>query len=61
MSKAALEIMNTTEKEFAARVSYLGRFGQAQEVAQGSLWLSSEGSSYITGVTLPIDGGFMAM
>lgn len=61
MSKAALEIMNTTEKEFVSRVSYLGRFGQAHEVAQGSLWLSSEGSSYITGVTLPVDGGFMAM
>lgn len=61
MAMNALEIMNTTEREFASKVSYLARFGQPHEVAQGSLWLSSDGSSYITGVTLPVDGGYMAM
>ncbi|KAJ4422975.1 hypothetical protein N0V82_002369 [Gnomoniopsis sp. IMI 355080] len=61
MSRNALEVMKTTEKEFTSKVSYLARFGQPHEVAQGSLWLSSDGSSYVTGVTLPIDGGFMAM
>lgn len=61
MARSALEIMKTTEKEFTSKVSYLGRFGQPHEVAQGSLWLSSSGSSYITGIALPIDGGFLAM
>ncbi|KAJ4390967.1 hypothetical protein N0V93_004566 [Gnomoniopsis smithogilvyi] len=61
MSMKALEIMKITEQEFAAKVSYLARFGQPREVAQGSLWLSSDGSSYVTGVALPIDGGYMAM
>lgn len=60
MSAAALEIMGTTHDEFAPKVSSLNRFGQAQEVAQGSLWLASEGSSYVNGICLPIDGGFLA-
>jgi NAD(P)-dependent dehydrogenase (short-subunit alcohol dehydrogenase family) len=33
------------------------RIGQAHEVADAVLWLCSEQSSFITGVTLPIDGG----
>lgn len=60
MSAAALEIMETTHDEFAPRVSYLNRFGYAHEVAQGSLWLSSPAASYVTGICLPIDGGFTA-
>ncbi|ROW05024.1 hypothetical protein VSDG_00536 [Cytospora chrysosperma] len=61
MSAAAIEIMKTTEEAFASKFSYLGRFGMPHEVAQSSLWLSSAGSSYITGVTLPVDGGSLAM
>ncbi|KAA8570105.1 hypothetical protein EYC84_002437 [Monilinia fructicola] len=60
MSAAALEIMGTTMEEFALTVSNLNRFGMAHEVAQASLWLSSESSSYITGVCLPVDGGYLA-
>jgi NAD(P)-dependent dehydrogenase (short-subunit alcohol dehydrogenase family) len=33
------------------------RMGQAQEVAAAVLWLCSDQSSFITGTTLPIDGG----
>jgi len=33
------------------------RFGTAQEVARGALFLVSPENSYITGVALPIDGG----
>ncbi len=38
----------------------LGRFGQPPEVADAVLWLCSNKSSFITGIALPIDGGFVA-
>ena len=39
----------------------LGRFGQPEEVAQACLFLASDESAFITGATLPIDGGYTAM
>jgi NAD(P)-dependent dehydrogenase (short-subunit alcohol dehydrogenase family) len=33
------------------------RFGQGREVAQASLWLASEQSSYVTGTALHVDVG----
>jgi len=36
------------------------RIGQVQEVAAAVVWLCSDQASYITGVTLPIDGGKLA-
>ena len=33
------------------------RFGTPEEIAKGALFLVSEDASYITGVTLPVDGG----
>jgi NAD(P)-dependent dehydrogenase (short-subunit alcohol dehydrogenase family) len=41
----------------AAMSTPMRRIGQSQEVADAVLWLCSPGSSFITGVTLPIDGG----
>ena len=38
----------------------IGRFGRSQEVADAVLWLCSYESSFISGVTLPVDGGFTA-
>lgn len=38
----------------------LGRPGQPVEIAQGALWLASDEASYVTGIALPIDGGFTA-
>lgn len=38
----------------------LGRFGRAEEVADVALWLASDESSYVTGVALPVDGGYSA-
>jgi NAD(P)-dependent dehydrogenase (short-subunit alcohol dehydrogenase family) len=34
------------------------RFGAPEEVADAVLWLCSPSSSFITGVSLPVDGGF---
>ena len=38
----------------------LGRAGQAQEIADGVLFLASDASRYITGTELIIDGGITA-
>lgn len=44
---------------FLARTP-LGRVGQPQELVGAVLFLSSALSTYITGATLPVDGGFLA-
>lgn len=61
MSATALKSMGVTEEQFTRSATLLNRFGMAHEVAQGSLWLSSDASSFVTGVCLPIDGGYLAM
>ncbi len=58
MLRDALERMGCSEAEFAPALSLLGRFGQPREVAQASLWLASEQSSYVTGSTIHVDAGY---
>ena len=38
----------------------MGRFGEPEDLVGSSLWLSSEQSKFITGIVVPIDGGFSA-
>jgi NAD(P)-dependent dehydrogenase (short-subunit alcohol dehydrogenase family) len=38
----------------------VGRMGRAAEVAAAVLWLCSSASSFVTGVVLPVDGGYGA-
>lgn len=38
----------------------LGRFGDPTDLLGAVLWLLSDASSFVTGVVLPIDGGFQA-
>jgi 3-oxoacyl-[acyl-carrier protein] reductase len=38
----------------------LGRYGAPSEVAAAASFLCSDDASYITGITLPVDGGFLA-
>lgn len=48
-----------TQKKFVAMIP-LGRVGKPEDIAQAALWLASDESAYVTGVALPVDGGFTA-
>ena len=47
------ELMKEWSKEYP-----IGRFGKPEDVANACLYLASDESSFVTGITLPVDGGF---
>lgn len=36
----------------------MGRPGEPDEIAHAALWLASDDSSFVTGIALPVDGGY---
>lgn len=38
----------------------MGRFGDAEELVGAALWLASDASRFVTGIIVPVDGGFSA-
>ncbi|MFJ5771769.1 SDR family NAD(P)-dependent oxidoreductase [Psychrobacillus sp. NPDC093180] len=58
MLRGALEQFGFTEEDYAPQLSLLNRFGQPEEIAQASLWLASDASSYVTGTTIHADAGY---
>jgi NAD(P)-dependent dehydrogenase (short-subunit alcohol dehydrogenase family) len=55
-----LERAGSEAQRMAGQSVPMGRVGTTAEVADAVLWLCSEHSSYITGATVPIDGGQLA-
>ena len=47
------------EAQFTA-LEPVGRMGSPAEVAQAVVWLCSDGASFVTGIAMPVDGGFVA-
>ncbi|ULQ55756.1 SDR family oxidoreductase [Flavihumibacter rivuli] len=37
----------------------IGRMGEPKEIAESVCWLCSDAASFVTGVALPVDGGFL--
>jgi NAD(P)-dependent dehydrogenase (short-subunit alcohol dehydrogenase family) len=52
-----LERAGTEMQQKAAMAMPMRRVGRAEEVADVVLWLGSDASSYVTGTTIPIEGG----
>jgi NAD(P)-dependent dehydrogenase (short-subunit alcohol dehydrogenase family) len=48
------------EREQLVAMHPMGRMGLVQEVAEAAVWLASDASSFTTGATLTVDGGFTA-
>ncbi len=51
---------NAEVREATRRQHKLGRFGRAEEIAGAALFLASDDASFVTGVALPVDGGYTA-
>lgn len=61
MLRGALDQFGFDPDEYAKQLSMLGRFAEADEVAEANLWLASDLSSYVTGTVLNVDGGYTSM
>lgn len=46
--------------ELATQHHPMKRLGMAQEIANAAVWLCSDEASFVTGVALPVDGGYVA-
>jgi NAD(P)-dependent dehydrogenase (short-subunit alcohol dehydrogenase family) len=46
--------------EAVKQIVPLGRDSDPSEIAEAAVWLCSERASYITGVAMPVEGGFSA-
>ena len=51
---------NPRQREWILERIPLGRFGNAEDIAYGILYLASDESSFVTGSELVIDGGTTA-
>lgn len=49
------------EREAFERQEPIGRLGQPREIGEAVAWLLSDASSFVTGVAMPVDGGFVAV
>ena len=50
----------TARGETIVNETPLKRFGEPEELISTVLWLSSDASSFVTGIIVPVDGGFSA-
>ncbi len=45
--------------ELVRQLTAAQRLGRPEELASTLIWLASDASSYVSGVTVPVDGGFV--
>ena len=54
------EILDEKVLRWTVRETPMGRLGKPEEVARAALYLASDESSFVTGTTLVVDGGWIA-
>jgi NAD(P)-dependent dehydrogenase (short-subunit alcohol dehydrogenase family) len=60
MKSDLMTVTGEAGEKFLERVP-LGRVGETDEIAGPVVFLASAMSSYVTGVTIPVDGGYLAL
>jgi NAD(P)-dependent dehydrogenase (short-subunit alcohol dehydrogenase family) len=59
-------IMETTFANHPERKAHftsstpLGRLARPEEIAEAAVWLCSDAASFVTGIAMPVDGGYTA-
>jgi NAD(P)-dependent dehydrogenase (short-subunit alcohol dehydrogenase family) len=51
---------NPQAGEASAALEPVGRLGQPGEIAEAAVWLCSDAASFVTGLPMAVDGGFIA-
>jgi NAD(P)-dependent dehydrogenase (short-subunit alcohol dehydrogenase family) len=59
MMARGLKLRPDLEERYA-RSEPLKRLGEPEEIGEAVAWLCSDRASYVTGLPMPVDGGFMA-
>ena len=57
IASAMLQSASARVDDVRSKLNLLGRLGEAKDVANAVCFLCSDEAAYITGVTLPVDGG----
>jgi NAD(P)-dependent dehydrogenase (short-subunit alcohol dehydrogenase family) len=52
-------VSKSTEESYA-RAEPLRRLGEPEEIGEAVAWLCSDRASYVTGLPMPVDGGYFA-
>jgi len=51
---------NTARGQLILDHTPMGRYGEPEELVGTALWLASDASRFVTGIVVPVDGGFSA-
>ena len=49
------------DRESFASQEPMSRFGDPREIGEAVVWLLADQSSFVTGIAMPVDGGYTAI